>query len=224
MIAEVARRLGPILDEVVLVGGCSTGLLLTDELFLGDIRHTEDVDLIVHVVGMVQWYNLQTRLRKQGFTDDMDDGSPMCAMKCGEIRVDFMPDDETVLGFSNRWYAAALASASPMDVDGFVVRLVSPACFVATKLEAYAGRGNGDPMTSRDVEDLLTLFGGRREIIGEIGSAEEAMRAYMVHGLSALLDENGFDYAVQDVVRGDPVKQEIIMHRLRRVIVGERDE
>ena len=41
----VARTLGPVCDEVVFVGGCATGLLLTQER-PDPIRETEVVDIV----------------------------------------------------------------------------------------------------------------------------------------------------------------------------------
>ena len=43
---SVVCLLGPVLDELVFVGGCTTGLFLTD-LAAGGIRPTKDVDAIV---------------------------------------------------------------------------------------------------------------------------------------------------------------------------------
>ena len=52
MIAKVAQALGDdLLPHVAFVGGCTTGLLLTDDFAREQVRHTDDVDLIVHVVG-----------------------------------------------------------------------------------------------------------------------------------------------------------------------------
>jgi hypothetical protein len=42
----VVRLLRPVLDELVFVGGCTTGLFVTDSVS-GDIRSTKDVDAIV---------------------------------------------------------------------------------------------------------------------------------------------------------------------------------
>jgi len=44
----VVRLLAPVLDELVFVGGCTTGLLITDPAASG-IRPTRDVDAIVDV-------------------------------------------------------------------------------------------------------------------------------------------------------------------------------
>src|SRR5690348_16689376 len=92
MIEQVAIALHPILDEVAFVGGCTTGLLLTDSFSREQVRHTEDVDLIIHVVGYIGWHSMQERLRAQGFRDDINNDAPICAMKLGQLRVDFMPD------------------------------------------------------------------------------------------------------------------------------------
>lgn len=43
---ETAERLGPLLDELMLVGGCATGLLVTDP-GAAPIRPTVDVDVVV---------------------------------------------------------------------------------------------------------------------------------------------------------------------------------
>jgi hypothetical protein len=147
MIAQVVERLGPDLTrDVAFVGGCTTGLFLADAFALEGVRHTDDVDLIVHVVGRGGWHQLQQRLRERGFKDNTDDDAPICAMRCGVLRVDFMPDDADILGFSNRWYKEALESAFDYEIsEGMAIRLVAPEYFIATKLEAYRGRGNGDP-------------------------------------------------------------------------------
>jgi len=43
---EAAEKLGPLLDELVLVGGCAAGLLVTDP-GSAPIRPTQDVDMLV---------------------------------------------------------------------------------------------------------------------------------------------------------------------------------
>lgn len=46
-----------------------------------------------------------------------------------------MPVDEHILGFSNRWYPAAIETAQTLQIAGHEVRVVTPALFIATKLE-----------------------------------------------------------------------------------------
>lgn len=52
MLVTVATALGDaLLKEVAFLGGCTTGLLLTDKISKEAVRYTDDVDLITHVVG-----------------------------------------------------------------------------------------------------------------------------------------------------------------------------
>ena len=65
--------------------------------------------MIIHVLGLLPYYELQEELRLRNFKENPDVDDPICAMKLGDLRVDFMPDDESILGFSNRWYREAFA-------------------------------------------------------------------------------------------------------------------
>lgn len=218
MIAKVAQMVGPeLLKEFAFVGGCTTALLLTDEFTREMVRHTDDVDLIVHVVGRIQWAELQDQLRKRGFKDDMADEGPICAMKLGELRVDFMPDDPSILGFSNKWYADALATATNYQLASDVtIRLVAPPYFVATKLEAYLGRGNGDALGSSDIEDILTLFDGRASLLDELAQADPELQRYVAQQIDHLLHAHHFDYAVGSAAAGDQGRERRLFQLLEK--------
>lgn len=222
MVAIVATALGEaMLQEVAFVGGCTTGLLLTDDFSKEQVRHTDDVDLIVHVVGRGGITQLHTRLSDLGFSHVMEDDAPICAMRLGELRVDFMPDDETVLGFTNRWYEQALKTAIQYQVtDELFIRLVTPAYFVATKLEAYRGRGNNDPLGSRDIEDILTLVDGRTELTSELLMAPPEIRQYISTELAELMKANQFSYAVTSAAGNDAGREDLIFERLEAIIRG----
>lgn len=218
MLKEVAKALGPdMCQQMTFVGGCTTGLLLTDDFTREQVRSTEDVDLIVHVMGAIGFVRLQEQLSQRGFRlspNDEGDDLPICAMKLGELRVDFMPDDDT-LGFSNRWYKDAMATATPYELDAeTIINLVSPVYFIATKLEAWKGRGRGDALTSRDIEDILHLVDGRPELLGEIQSSNVEVSTYISHEVSKLLDDNNFEYAVSAQSRGDSDRENLLFERL----------
>ena len=66
---------------------------MTDEFSNEQVRHTEDVDLIVHTLGYVGFNALQEQLKGHGFkipVPDPGEALPICAMKLGDLRVDFM--------------------------------------------------------------------------------------------------------------------------------------
>jgi predicted nucleotidyltransferase len=113
MLLLVAKSLGQeMLDQVAFVGGCTTCLLITDELGLEFARYTDDVDLIVDIVGRIQWHRFQNVLRSKGFSESAED-TILCRMRLGELKVDFMPHDGSILGFTNRWYEQVSASMLP---------------------------------------------------------------------------------------------------------------
>lgn len=52
MLQRVAVALGPeLLAQTAFVGGCTTALMVTDAVSREAVRFTDDVDLIVHVLG-----------------------------------------------------------------------------------------------------------------------------------------------------------------------------
>jgi len=107
---NAARLLRPLPDEVVFVGGSVTGLLITDSA-AGDPRATRDVDAIAAITSYPAYVTFGERLRVLGFAEDTGDGAPLCRWVNGTTVPDVMPLDEEIPGFSNRWYAAAMAAA-----------------------------------------------------------------------------------------------------------------
>ncbi|CAO96084.1 hypothetical protein [Erwinia tasmaniensis] len=223
MLVEVAGALGPdLVKQVTFVGGCTTALLLTDEVTAEQVRHTDDVDLIVHVISYASYHALQEKLKEKGFkivAPDKDEDIPICAMQLNELRVDIMPDDEAILGFSNRWYKEAMENAFDYQLnEDIIIKLVSPVYFIATKLEAWLGRGQGDALTSRDIEDIINLIDGREELISELGSAPDAVKAFISEQLSQLLSDTNFEYAVSSQSNSSSQREKIIFDRIEEIV------
>ena len=220
MLQRVADALGgELLREVAFVGGCTTGLLITDAFAREAVRFTDDVDVIVHVIGPGNWYRLQQVLGQKGFKpspeDDVICRTRLRSPDASDLIVDFMPDDQAILGFSNRWYADALRNADDHSLpSGTVIRVVSPAYFLGTKLEAFRGRGNNDPLASRDIEDILHVVDGRPTLCEEIARAPDALRVHIADGIGQLLQHRDFDYAVQASARNSRQREELIFQRL----------
>jgi len=219
MLAVVATALGEeILKEVAFVGGCTTGLLVTDDFSKQSVRFTDDVDLIVTAIGKAGWYQFQEKMRLLGFTESSED-DVSCRMRLGELKVDFMPDDATVLGFTNRWYKQALESANSIQLnDELAIRIVSPVFFIGTKLEAYKGRGNSDPLSSHDIEDVLTVLDGRDELVQEILSSSTELRKYIQVELQDLLKNSLFEYAVQAATASNSEREKILVNRIQKIV------
>jgi len=198
MLLPVAEALGEeLLPHVAFVGGSTTAFLITDPITRQAVRFTEDVDLIIHVDGLTQWHQWQRKLQARGFTQHMEDDI-ICHLRLGDVKIDLIPDDENILGFTNRWYHNAIEHAEPYPLtESITINLLAPAYFIATKLEAYLGRGGNAPLSSHDLEDIINLVDGRKELAGEIMLTKSDIRSYIAEQFRALLEHPDFDYAIQ---------------------------
>lgn len=214
MMKAVASALGEDLrSRLVFVGGCTTALFITDPVTLEDVRATDDIDLIVDLAGLPAWAQLQEELRHRGFMEAADE-AVICRMRLGKLTVDFMPDDPAILGFGNRWYASGIETAQHYQIsEDLTIRILMPPMFLATKLEAYAGRGNGDLIMSRDAEDILLIVDGREELLAEVTAADDDVRNFIAGQFRALLDQNDFDDFLDGNIRGPAGRVEIVRDR-----------
>ena len=220
LLAEAARLLKPLLGELVFVGGCTTALLITDKA-AADVRPTFDVDAIAEITSYAAYADFSERLRKIGFAEDTTEGAPICRWLQKKTILDVMPLDEKILGFSNRWYRPAMESAEERELErGLRIRVVTAVYFCATKLEAFAGRGKDDYLSSRDLEDLAAVIDGRAELVQEIRSAQEDVRTYIASEINKLLGTQAFVDALPGYLLPDAASQArimLLMSRLRQI-------
>jgi hypothetical protein len=213
----VADGLGDdFLAECAFVGGCTTAMLVTDNAVLDDIRFTEDVDLVIELAGISAWEKLTRRLAAKGFKITGED-DVNCRFRFNDVIVDVMPSDPTILGYANRWYVEGLSQAVPFELpSGRAIRIFKPEFFLATKLEAFTGRGNGDPY-HKDVEDIIILIDGRPELLEEVSDAGEELKQYIAAGVSALTQLSGIDYAIESSgsVRANPGRGRLVHQRMK---------
>lgn len=199
-------RLGPLADEMVFVGGCATGLLITDPA-APSVRVTIDVDVITEVATLGDYYQLAERLRQRGFVEDQSQGAPICRWKLGTIILDVMTKSD-VLGFGNRWYESAMRMAELVALpSGRSIRMVLAPYFLATKLETFDGRGQSDYMLSHDIEDIVAVLDGRAEILAEILETNGSLRTYLAERFAVLLKTRDFIEALAGHLPGDAASQ-----------------
>ncbi len=218
-VIEAAELLGDLAEEVVFTGGAAVGLLITDPT-VPAVRPTLDIDVIVEVASLAEYYRLQERLRGKGFMESMED-KVICRWRHGSIILDVMPTDEKILGFANRWYAEAVRNAQELTVSGVKLRLVTPAYFLGIKLEAFQGRGKSDFMLSQDMEDIVAVLDGKPEIVEEVRKAKGDIRAYLAIELGKLLADRDFLDALPGHLPGDAANQQrvpIILERMQVIV------
>jgi len=161
---------------------------------------------------------VESRMRSIGFRPDPE--GPICRWLFGELKVDLMPADPSILGFSSRWYPEVLLHAARIQLEGIDIRIASPPYFLATKVEAFADRGASDPYASVDLEDVISLIDGREELVRETIAAMADVSDFIAAGIGALLDRGDIEVLVASHLPGDEASQAragIVLARMREL-------
>lgn len=223
LLEAMAERLGELNKLLVFVDGCTSGLFITDPL-LPAVRVTRDVDVITEAASRLDYHRIEEQLRAKGFAPDQRPDAPICRWRSGEMVLDLMPADASILGFSNRWYGDALAGAQTRQLpSGREIRSLTSVHFLATKLEAFHGRGQGDYWLSHDMEDIICVVDGRAEIVTEVAAASAPLGQYLRAQFTALLADRSFIEAISGFLPGDGVNQARvprIIQRLQHIAAG----
>lgn len=208
----VAHALGPVCEEVVFVGGCAAGLLLT-QARPDRLRATEDVDIVAQALTIHDYHAVEKRVRAQGFSNDMRPGAPICRWVYQNVTLDVMPTVKEILGFANRWYPLAIATAQWMSLpSGLQIKLIAAPVFIATKLEAFNDRGrdaDGQPdfLGSHDMEDIVAVTDRRPELLAECEAMPAELRAYLAEAFTQLLANADFLSTLSGHLPGDTASQ-----------------
>lgn len=219
-LASAAATLAPLLSRIVFVGGCITELLLTDPA-AAPVRPTLDVDAIIALASYVEFTALARSLAELGFHHSAREGDPICRWLKAELVVDLMPTDPLILGFGNRWYSPALRDATALRLEDHEIRVITAPYFLATKLEAFHGRGKNEFQLSHDLEDIITIIDGRRETVEEVSRSPADLRKYLAEEFRSLLANQMFRDALPGHLRPDAASQQrisIVAERIQQII------
>jgi hypothetical protein len=105
-----------------------------------------------------------------------------------------------------------------------VIRAAPPPYLVATKLEAFAGRGRGDLLASHDLEDIIALLDGRGELVGEIEAAPVDLRSFVSEQLRSLRTNprllDALDGWLPSDAEGQARAQDLLLPRIDALIAA----
>lgn len=210
LLERAAAQLGALVDDVAFVGGATVVLWITDPAS-PPVRATKDVDIVVGVSKRAAWHEFERRLRDRGFREDSS-STVICRWQGpgDDLILDAMPAEARLLGFENRWQAPGLLTAAERKLpSGARIRALTPPYLLATKLEAWKGRGKGDHLASHDLEDVIALVEGREELAAEMLVGSNDLRDYVSAEIRQLLEEPRFADAVDGFVRGPVGRQRV---------------
>jgi len=206
MLEGLVKHLYGLTDDFVLIGGCATGLLITEPMTT-KVRPTTDVDLIASLATRSEYEEIANKLRERGFVEDPT-SEVICRWKIGPFLIDVIPTGEKVFGFGNIWYKEAYDTASKIKLpSGVQIRLITSPYFVATKIIAFHNRGNGDFGASHDIEDIITVLNGRRELEDEVQASTEGLQEFLKNEIEAFLLDPSFIEAISWHLLPDEISQ-----------------
>ena len=124
---------------------------------------------------------------ERGFHPDIQ-GHAICTYKYNDIAVDIMASTDSMRGPTNRWYLIGFDSIQKIQIEGVLIQILSTACYLATKFEAYNHRGNGDYRTSHDFEDIIYIIDNRTTIVEEVRVADKRIRDFLKSEFKKILN------------------------------------
>ena len=129
-----------------------------------------------------------------------------------------MPTNDPSIGFKNKWYQEGFEKAIDHKVDErCTIKILTAPYFIATKLEAYKGRGKSDGRTSQDFEDIIYVFENRASVWEELNNAEEKLKKYLKQEFSNLLrNPNILEWIDGHVERGSPPATYFIIEEMKK--------
>ncbi|PZX19994.1 hypothetical protein LX69_00444 [Breznakibacter xylanolyticus] len=219
MLQTVANGLGDLKNEMVFVGGAVAELYASNPE-LSDIRPTLDVDCVVELRSKIAHAKLEEDLRAKGFAHDTTQGAPICRWIYKDVKVDVMPSDSNVLGFSNKWYDEGIQNKIVKTLpDGSEIFIFSPEYYLAAKFEAHKSRGGNDLRQSHDFEDIIYILDNCSELLERISNANDSIKAYLKEECSNLLKNEGLTEGIESALPygSEEEATEIIMELIQNI-------
>lgn len=203
LLERAAGTLGPLCDRVVFLGGATVGLWLTDPAARPP-RMTLDVDVIADVTTLLSYHQFQRDLPDRAFTEDSE-GGVICRWIHSDtgLILDAVPLESRFAGLAGHWHHPGVTNARVVELpSGETIRVVPPSFLLATKLEAFADRGDDDCLSSRDFEDIVLLVDGRPELVEEVTDGPTELITYVSQELTRVLALPTSGYGIEGAMPG----------------------
>jgi predicted nucleotidyltransferase len=221
LIELVAKGLEELKNEVVFLGGMVT-FMYADDASLSDIRPTKDVDCIVQVHSKMAYADLEEKLRKKGFKNDVYSDKPLiCRFLYEGIIVDVMPTDTDILGFSNKWYKAGFENRVLYQLTTETTIYILPVeYYLATKFEALLGRGGTDLRISHDFEDIIYIVQNNANLVSSVQLANLEVQKYLKEQFKSILEDKNNRESVEAVLPYNSSIEEIefVLEKIKELI------
>ncbi len=105
--------------------------------------------------------------------------------------------------------------------DGQTIRILTNPYFLATKLEAFKGRGGEDGRLSHDFEDIVFVLENREKLWEELDTCDAQIKEYLLPELSTLMNNpHIYEWIDSHVERGNVRPQtSVIIENIKNWLV-----
>ncbi len=196
---EAIKRIAIALDElnerVMYVGGAVVSLYINDPA-ADDIRPTKDIDITLEIASISELEKLRDDLIKKEFKQTSED-DVMCRFRYEDIKVDVMGTKEIGWAPANVWFQAGFDLRESIEIEGKTITILPLPYFLATKFSAYHSRGEKDPRTSHDFEDITYILDNQMDLIEKISSAGREVQEFLREEFKGILGSDHLQEAIQ---------------------------
>jgi predicted nucleotidyltransferase len=99
------------------------------------------------------------------------------------------------------------------------IKILSAPYFLATKLEAFKGRGKDNGIQSHDFEDIVFVLENRYSIWTELSQTNENVKKYLQSEFALLLERSDFfEWIDSNVERMSPPASYFIYEQLQKFV------
>lgn len=197
IIKKIALALGELNQEVIYVGGATVGLYINDPA-ADDVRPTKDVDISLSIATIGELEQIREKLNEKGFKQTAEDGV-ICRFLYDDVRVDVMNTKAIGWAPANPWFAPGFKNRVQVNIEGQPIFIIPLPYFLATKFAAYNSRGNNEPRTSHDFEDIVYVMDNRLDLVEQILKANETVKTFLKSEFESILT----DRVKQEAIAGN---------------------
>lgn len=197
VIRKIALALGELNEQVVYVGGATVGLYINDPA-AEDVRPTKDVDISLSIASIGALEQIREELIKKGFTQNAED-NVVCRFRYDDVKVDVMNTRAIAWAPANPWFAPGFVLKEQVAIEDQKIQILPLPYFLATKFAAYNSRGNNEPRTSHDFEDIVYVLDNRTDAAAQLLRSPQDVRLFLKNEFESILA----DQLKQEAISGN---------------------
>ena len=187
VIKTVAKGLGELNQRVVYVGGAVVSIYINDPA-ADDVRPTKDIDISLEIASLTELEEIRQELRNKGFSQTAEE-DVICRFRYRDIKVDVMSTREIGWAPANIWFEEGFKFKEPVNIDEQKIYTLPLPYFLASKFTAYHNRGEKDPRTSHDFEDIIYIIDNQTELVEILNNSQGKVLEFLKAEFKAIITD-----------------------------------